>query len=302
MRSFTVLASALSLSIPFVAAEHFALSKRHHNSVAMSKRDDVSAPGPFNGARFTFYETGLGACGQTNTDSDFIVALNTPQYGNSYPGPNCFRQITITANGKTTTATIMDECPGCPYMGLDMSPGLFSFFADESVGVLTGTWSYNDGGSDPAPAPAPAPSPSPSPSPTPKTTPPPPPPPPTITWSPLPLLPTTTSHHTTSSPPPPPPPPPSSTWTPEPSSTSEKPSSSAPPSSSWTPSSSSIASSSSVWTPSSSAVPSSSAEPSSSATVIPTGVPGDASDPDTLLSVNQAFIGIGGLVVAGAQL
>jgi hypothetical protein len=44
--------------------------------------------------------------------SDFIVALNAPQYGNGYPGPNCFKQIQISANGKTATATIMDQCPG----------------------------------------------------------------------------------------------------------------------------------------------------------------------------------------------
>ena len=42
------------------------------------------------------------------------------------------------------------QCPGCPYGGLDMSRGLFDFFAPESQGVLYGTWSFDDGsdGSD----------------------------------------------------------------------------------------------------------------------------------------------------------
>ena len=30
-------------------------------------------------------------------------------YGSGYPGPNCFRPIAITYNGKTVHATIMDE-------------------------------------------------------------------------------------------------------------------------------------------------------------------------------------------------
>ncbi|KAF8217375.1 hypothetical protein K438DRAFT_1455643, partial [Mycena galopus ATCC 62051] len=55
----------------------------------------------------------------------------------------CFKQITMTYNGKTATATITDSCPGCPTNGgLDLSPGLFSFFADQSLGVISGDWSF----------------------------------------------------------------------------------------------------------------------------------------------------------------
>lgn len=113
---------------------------------------------------------GLGACGQYSSDSDFIVALNAPQYGSGYPGPECFKQVQISANGKTATATIMDLCPGCGYGDLDMSPALFNHFADPSVGVFQvsrkGLLSPDDSadssvqmnwdfvGSAPAPAPA----------------------------------------------------------------------------------------------------------------------------------------------------
>lgn len=45
-------------------------------------------------------------------------------------------------NGKTATATILDECPGCPYGGLDLSRGLFDFFASESEGVIYGSWDF----------------------------------------------------------------------------------------------------------------------------------------------------------------
>ncbi|KIO13402.1 hypothetical protein M404DRAFT_60363, partial [Pisolithus tinctorius Marx 270] len=86
----------------------------------------------FDNARFTYYAVGLGACGQTNVASDF-------QYGG---GQYCFQMITITVNGKTAQAQIMDECPGCPDEGLDFSQGLFTFFSDLSAGVLYGTWNF----------------------------------------------------------------------------------------------------------------------------------------------------------------
>ncbi|KAG6880134.1 hypothetical protein C0992_005218 [Termitomyces sp. T32_za158] len=50
----------------------------------------------------------------------------------------------MTYNGKTTTATIVDECPGCPSGGLDLSVGLFEFFAPLSDGVIFGEWDFID--------------------------------------------------------------------------------------------------------------------------------------------------------------
>jgi hypothetical protein len=94
------------------------------------------------GGRATFYATGLGACGEYNNDSDYIVALNSAQYGGGYPGPECFKQIQISANGKTATATIMDECPTCNYGDLDMSPSLFNHFANPDDGIFQMTWDY----------------------------------------------------------------------------------------------------------------------------------------------------------------
>lgn len=40
---------------------------------------------------------------------DKIVALNVAQYGGGYPGPYCFKSITIWYGGKTAQATIMDK-------------------------------------------------------------------------------------------------------------------------------------------------------------------------------------------------
>ncbi|KAJ7090052.1 RlpA-like double-psi beta-barrel-protein domain-containing protein-containing protein [Mycena crocata] len=96
----------------------------------------------YDQARFTFFQTGLGACGGTNVASDFIVALNSPQYGN---GEYCYKMIDITYNGKSAQAQIVDECPGCPWAGLDFSEGLFTHFASEDKGVLYGSWVFSDG-------------------------------------------------------------------------------------------------------------------------------------------------------------
>jgi expansin (peptidoglycan-binding protein) len=98
------------------------------------------------GGRATFYATGLGACGDVNVDSDYIVALNSAQYGSGYPGPECGKQIQISANGKTATATIKDECPTCNYGDLDMSPSLFNHFSTPDAGVFQMTWDYVGGG------------------------------------------------------------------------------------------------------------------------------------------------------------
>jgi hypothetical protein len=191
---------SLLLAAPLAAWAHSHGSVHSNRHVEIAKRQEghVQLHKRFSDARWSFYDVGLGACGKTNVASDFIVALNTPQYGGGYPGPNCFKTITMTYNGKTTQATVMDQCPGCPYGGLDLSRGLFKFFAPESVGILYGTWYFNDDG--PAP-PKP-----------PKTT--------TKEWIPVPTFtwkpkPTTTWK-----------PEPTTTWTPEPTTSTKKSSSS----------------------------------------------------------------------------
>ncbi|ETW82098.1 Non-catalytic module family EXPN protein [Heterobasidion irregulare TC 32-1] len=88
----------------------------------------------------TYFAVGLGACGWTNTDSDYIVALASADYGS---GAHCGKTISVSANGKTHSAQVVDKCPGCSSGDLDMSPALFTTFADESVGVVQVTWSYD---------------------------------------------------------------------------------------------------------------------------------------------------------------
>ncbi|EPQ58420.1 hypothetical protein GLOTRDRAFT_137140 [Gloeophyllum trabeum ATCC 11539] len=164
MRSCVAFSSLLALSFSFgvVSADssHAQLSKRHHTG--RSRLDDRETreihtfqfEKRFDNARFTYYADGLGACGNYNQPGDFIVALNAPQYDG---GSHCGEQVTITANGKTTTATIADECMGCPYGALDFSEGLFKYFASEDAGEIYGSWQFGSG--DPKPSPSPSPSP-----------------------------------------------------------------------------------------------------------------------------------------------
>ncbi|KAG2350392.1 hypothetical protein BDR05DRAFT_985473 [Suillus weaverae] len=100
---------------------------------------------------FTYFQDGNGACGAFNGPNDFIVALNSCEFNG---GSHCFQTITITVNGVSTQAQITDECPGCPCGGLDLSQGLFEFFAPTSVGELSGSWSYGSASTSSTPLPS----------------------------------------------------------------------------------------------------------------------------------------------------
>lgn len=289
--------SALILSLPFAvtASSHGAGHARRHEFIARNIKNDTEAHDlatrdqtSFTNERFTWYDVGLGACGQTNVPGDFIVALTHLQFGSGYPAEVCFSSITIEVDGKQAQATIMDECMGCPYGGLDFSKGLFEYFAPTSVGVLTGNWWFNDGGAAPAP--------SPTPSPTHTTTPPPPPPPKTTSTPPPPPPPP----KTTSTPPPPPPPPTTTSTHHSSTHTTSSVFSSSKISSSSVHSSSSVYPSSSFVPPSSSSTPT--PTPTSSAQVVG-AVETSAPTGQAVAAINEALVGLAALVdiAAGAQ-
>ncbi|GLB35354.1 hypothetical protein LshimejAT787_0209190 [Lyophyllum shimeji] len=254
------------LALPLLAlgaSTHGAAHSSRHQQIAKRHTGDVQLHKRFSNARWTFYDVGLGACGKWNVQSDFIVALNSAQFGGGYPGPNCFKSITMTYNGKTTQATIMDECPGCPYGGLDLSRGLFRFFAAESVGVIQGEWHFNDGsggGGSPPPPPPPPPKPQPT----------------TSKWvPPLPPKPT-------------PKPQPTTTWKePEPETTTSTPKPKP------KPTTTSSTSTSAHISTSSSAPPKSSSTPAPAPTLV--------DQTANLQRMDNVLLGLGGIVLAGAQ-
>ncbi|KZO97070.1 hypothetical protein CALVIDRAFT_563286 [Calocera viscosa TUFC12733] len=97
----------------------------------------------------TWFDVGLGACGYTDTDLDWIVALNEAQYESS-PGAYCNRFLVVenTQNGAAAVAKVRDMCPGCAYGSLDMSPDLFKAIStgglDEGVFPIRWSWLPED--------------------------------------------------------------------------------------------------------------------------------------------------------------
>ncbi|WVQ96621.1 hypothetical protein IAU59_003726 [Kwoniella sp. CBS 9459] len=95
----------------------------------------------------TYFNVGLGACGWNNEDSDYIVAVNSAQYGLNGYGGNCGQYLTITNtdNGKSIKAQVADECPTCSWGSLDLSPSAFSALTDGNfdLGVFPISWHYN---------------------------------------------------------------------------------------------------------------------------------------------------------------
>ncbi|KAH7911966.1 RlpA-like double-psi beta-barrel-protein domain-containing protein-containing protein [Hygrophoropsis aurantiaca] len=94
----------------------------------------------------TYYGTGLGACGITNVDTDYIAAVSWmlfdtyPGYtsGNPNDNPVCNQKVQASYQGKSVTVTITDRCTGCAITDLDFSPSAFSQLADQSVGRIYG--------------------------------------------------------------------------------------------------------------------------------------------------------------------
>jgi len=99
-------------------------------------------------AKFTYYNAGLGACGQTNTDSDYIVAMSPVHWVDRNP---CGEVITISYNGKSAQATVVDKCMGCTPEELDLTPALFQHFSSLDPGKIFGDWVWGSSGGTPEP-------------------------------------------------------------------------------------------------------------------------------------------------------
>lgn len=108
----------------------------------------------------TWYNPGLGSCGITNTNNDFIVAVPKQMY-DTWPGhtanpnlnPICGKAITASYNGKSIRVTVTDRCEACIGNDLDFTPGAFqALIGPLSLGRVSGmTWQWADGTSSPPP-------------------------------------------------------------------------------------------------------------------------------------------------------
>lgn len=103
----------------------------------------------------TYYDTGLTACGDNNTNDELIVAVSEDLFDN-YPGynrvnpntnPICGKQITANYQGRSVTVRVTDRCTGCAKYDLDFTPtGLGTLDPNYLIdGRIHGvTWQFDD--------------------------------------------------------------------------------------------------------------------------------------------------------------
>ncbi|CAG8577956.1 4394_t:CDS:2 [Ambispora leptoticha] len=103
------------------------------------------------GGKATYYNPSLGSCGQENSDSDFICALNKPQWGNpSNPNANplCGKKIIVHGPLGSVTVTVQDSCPNCGFGDLDLTLAAFNKIGDSNAGFVPITWDWADESGD----------------------------------------------------------------------------------------------------------------------------------------------------------
>ncbi|KAJ3991871.1 RlpA-like double-psi beta-barrel-protein domain-containing protein-containing protein [Lentinula boryana] len=105
----------------------------------------------YTGGNATYYlqNGNAGACGEYNSDSALIAAMDTARYGDTgQVSPLCGQYVKITNinNQKTVTVKIADACPTCnSENSIDLSQGAFTQIATIEEGEVPITWEYVDG-------------------------------------------------------------------------------------------------------------------------------------------------------------
>lgn len=106
--------------------------------------------GTFQGSG-TYYSVSVGytACGTMHSDSEYIAALNAPQFDPNTPNGNpnqnslCNTSVYVVGPNGSATVTIVDRCPGCSYGDLDLSEAAFTaIIGDFGIGRASITWSW----------------------------------------------------------------------------------------------------------------------------------------------------------------
>ncbi|PVG02766.1 barwin-like endoglucanase [Serendipita vermifera] len=95
-----------------------------------------------------FYQNGNpGACGNWNSDSALIAAMEVSRYGpTNVASPLCGRSVHIvnTNNGRSVDVIVADACPTCVNgNSIDLSEGAFKAIADLGEGMVPISWHFN---------------------------------------------------------------------------------------------------------------------------------------------------------------
>lgn len=112
-----------------------------------SSSPDLDSGDTFSGDG-TYYTPDLGACGQTNTEDEYVVAISSQLYKTKTVGGNpnnngfCGKKIKASYEGKSVEVTVVDACVGCSENDLDFSPAAFEQIADKDLGRIKITWQW----------------------------------------------------------------------------------------------------------------------------------------------------------------
>ncbi|KAL6852615.1 hypothetical protein ACO1O0_007162 [Amphichorda felina] len=88
----------------------------------------------------TYYEPGLGACGQTNGPGELIVAVSASRYDQQNL---CGKKIKVQGSRGEVVVTVVDRCAGCARDDLDLSPAAFKqAIGDLGIGRTEGRWGW----------------------------------------------------------------------------------------------------------------------------------------------------------------
>lgn len=136
--SYYVAPTTSSSSSSYSAAAKAVATPAAEEDTAVTSSDSYE----YSGQATYFYQGGnAGACGNYNSDSSYVVAIDSAMYNGDLCGKKV--KITNTATGATVTATVADECPTCASSGsLDLSVAAFQAIGNLNDGVESIKWSY----------------------------------------------------------------------------------------------------------------------------------------------------------------
>ncbi|KAI9475419.1 MAG: RlpA-like double-psi beta-barrel-protein domain-containing protein-containing protein [Benjaminiella poitrasii] len=100
----------------------------------------IEARGSMSGDA-TYYDVGLGSCGDTNSNDEMVVALSSDLMGDSAGSSYCGKSITVKSKSGSVKVKVVDTCPGCSKEDVDLSPSAFEKIAKLSEGRVSVTWS-----------------------------------------------------------------------------------------------------------------------------------------------------------------
>lgn len=86
-----------------------------------------------------------GACGWVNDGAvEDVIALPHVMMGEQSNGnPFCGKTVTVSLDGKTATAKVVDKCMGCEGQSIDLSDHLFGQLGNPAIGRTKAQWWFN---------------------------------------------------------------------------------------------------------------------------------------------------------------